>query len=160
MNKHIITKEQFKSLFGPNIKKSDYDTIISKIDKRFSEIVVTLKPSIVNGGNWFVYGNYDYRSENDEGHFDPHQFEDNISIGGENNGLNIPFDYEFPTKWLWESDYLVQYNKEVELFKLKEEQRKDLEKAKKQVKVNKKLEMKQVIQSKLTKEELKYISFK
>lgn len=161
-----MTKEQFDRLYDENISKKEYDSIIADVDKRFGEVVLLIQPNICKGG-WFVYGNYDYNSEKDEGYFDPSDFQTDIDIGGE---FNFPEPYCFsdqgngyiPTRWLWTEDteILKEYNSKIDRAKqLKLKEKNDAKSKRAELKVRK-AKFKTVIQSKLTKEELKYITFK
>ena len=151
----MITKDQFDKLYDDNISKKEYDFIIQEINKRFSEIcknILKIKPNY----GWFDYGNCSYDSEQSGGFFCPVDYKEFISIGGEN--ISCPdwlYEPEIPTRWLWQ-DYTD------EIKQLKEEHHEN-EKLKKQ-KVNKKKQdinsLIKSIKSKLSKEELKIISFK
>jgi hypothetical protein len=153
-----ITKKEFDSLYSDNITKKEFDRIISKIDNRFSEIVLTLKPSLRTKG-WFDYENCNYDSEESGGYFDLDWCKEVIEVGGEYSELPEPFSCGFPTRWLWE-DFEVEFAKEVaghkkalELSKTKKKQTAEKLKIKK-------AKLRKSIERKLTKEELKVIKFK
>lgn len=158
-----ITKEQFDKLQSENISKKEYDEIIRLIDDRFGEVVSLVNKNLV----WFVYGNYDYNSADDEGWFDPKGFSEHISIGGEGN-FPEPFCYSdqgfgfIYTRWLWTDDDVIlkEYAAEVAEAKREREAAKSLAKQKREELKARKAAMKEIIKSKLTKEELKYIKFK
>jgi hypothetical protein len=163
----MITKQQFDSLYSDKITKKEYDKIISEIDYRFDEIVLLINPNIKKNGGWFVYGNFDYESEQDEGYFDIWDFENKINIGGE---CSFPEPYYFssqgqgyiPTRWLWTNndEILLEFNSEVEKAKLDKLNKKEALKKQREILKEKKKQVKEIILSKLTKEELKYIKFK
>lgn len=163
-----ITKEQFDKLYSDNISKKEYDEIINLVDKRFGEVVILVYPKITNGRGWFVYGNYNYNSENDEGYFDLEQYKTEIEVGGEYTKFPEPYCFcdngwgYIPTRWLWTDDkeILKEFNKEVEKCKNEKVKEKELLKQKREELKNKKAKFREIIESKLTKEELKYILFK
>ena len=162
-----LSKEQFEKLYSDDISKKEYDNIIKEIDIRYGEVVLLIHPNICKKGGWFVYGNYDYHSEKDDGFFDVDEYKESISIGGE---FNFPEPYCFsddgngyiPTRWLWTDDaeILREFNEEVEKYKAETLKKKEIEKQKRDERKTRKLEMQKIISAKLTKEELKYISFK
>jgi hypothetical protein len=163
----VVTKELVDKLYDPNISKREYDSIIYAIDERFSDVVTLIHPTITNRNGWFVYGNFDYDSEEDEGHFDPDRYKDEICIGGK---CLFPEPYCFtdegngyiPTRWLWtdDEDILKEYKKEVKQSKKEKERKKEKNKQKRKELKERKKKMKIIITSKLSKEELKYIQFK
>lgn len=161
-----ITKAQFDLLCTDNITKKDYDAIISKIDIRFFEICRHIIPI----GFWYDYGNCDDpddygNCDESAGYFDLADYNEYIEIGGD---CEVPMPYstlnEFgnaaiPTRWLWE-DFEDEFKKEVENYKSEQEKLKIKQKQDKQALKEKKKILQAQIRSKLTKEELKVISFK
>lgn len=157
-----ITKQQFESLYSEEITKKEYDRIIDLINDRIDDIF-----DVINGrrknGCWYVYGNYDYHSEDDCGYFDLDRYKENIELSGEDFSGPEPFcdggRIYIPTNWLWE-DFEDEFNAEVA--KAKKEKEKEKAKAKEQREARKVRlkELTQSIKSKLTKEELKVIKFK
>jgi hypothetical protein len=150
-----ITKEEFYFLFSDSILKKEYDAIISRINVRFQEICkVFLKKG---KGSWFDYNTGDY--DGSEGQFDPKIYAGTIGVIGEGIEPPLGYDYEFPTRWLWQDfeDELAETSKsyQQEIKKKKEEQ-----KAKRETKRERLKTLQASIRSKLTKEELKAISFK
>lgn len=161
-----ITKEQFNKLYSDDIKKKEYDQIVSQIDERFFEIAVT----IVGKGNlhWIDYDNGDTKSEID-GHFDTDQHRHVISFTGEgkrNKGQRKFYEFynmldgEIPIQWLWEEDFKEQYEKLVQEDKIKEQEKKDKAKAKRKKRKEHLTKLQESIKNKLTKEELSAIIFK
>ncbi len=157
-----ITKEEFENLFSDGISKRDYDYIISKINIRFSEI---LDKMIINRNplSWQDYGNCTYNDEESNGHFDPHEYKEYIQVGGHYTYLPEPyksnFDNSFPTRWLWE-DFEKELEKEIEIHKQNKFAKKMKDKSRREELKIKKIEFTEIIKSKLTQEELKYIKFK
>ena len=154
-----ITKAEFDKLYTDDISKKEYDAIISKIDERFQEICEVILPEKYA---WYDYGNCEYDTEESGGCFDIHEYKSTISIGGDDAFLPEPYLGDgncFPTRWLWE-DFEDEFKTEVENSKLNRLKLKEAAKVKKQNLKNEMAKFKQLIKSKLTKEELKYISFK
>ena len=152
-----LTKNLFDKLSDPEIKHSEYVFITKLIDDRFSEICRTLLKN--RKLSWFDYDNHG-DDENSPGHFSIKEHSEYIGIGGRHNGLKEPFGWEFPTRWLWEDDYLNQYTTEVEKYNLKIEEEKNAKKQQYIINKEKRKKMIELIKSKLTREELSYISFK
>ena len=155
-----ITKKEFDSLYTDTITKKEDDTIISKIDKRFADIIYHIIPSLKTANRgWFDYGNCSYDSEKSGGYFDPQRHKEWIDVGGEYITLPEPFDYQIPTRWLWE-DFEDDFKAQVEAYKKAEE----AEKLKAQTTAKKRKEknekLREAIKNKLTDEELKIVSFK
>lgn len=163
-----MTKERFDLLYDPDIKKCQYDAIIGEVNKRFGGVVNLIS----KGKDWFVYDNYDYKSEDDAGEFDPIEYKTEIGIAGDRH-LKEPYencgDRYIPTRWLWtdDADILKEYNTNVTIFERDEEIKKNRIKQKLEELKLKKEEMKRkkpamilAIKSKLTEEELKFITFK
>jgi len=162
-----LTQESFNKIYSQDISKREYDEIIKEIDDRFGDVVMLVNPSIKKNGGWFVYGNCDYNSRTDEGCFEPDEYNEYITVGGEGKfpepycNSDEGFGY-ICTRWLWmeDSEILNEYNAEVEKAILEYIHKKEMGKQKRETAKLKKAEMKKIITAKLTKEELKYISFK
>jgi hypothetical protein len=160
----IIDKKDFDKLYSDDITKKDYDRIISDIETRFGEIVELIWKKKHNA--WYGFGNCDYDSEDSAGVFDPYQYKTEIHIGG--LGFNLPDPWGacaepyIPTRWLWtnDKDILKEFNDEVK--KANQKKKAILENGKQEREERKlrKERFKEIIKSKLTPEELKYIKFK
>jgi hypothetical protein len=156
----MITKEQFESLYSDDITKKQYDAIIELIDERFGEICSKFLVN-KNANFWFSYGNASWDDQDDEGYFDPEEYRENIRIGCDCDCTNPPagYDYEFPTRWLWEENW------QEEMQKVSKEYTEALELKKKKAKEKKETRKKEVealkasIKSKLTPKELKIVKF-
>lgn len=165
MNTKIIqiTQEEFDSIYSDDISKKNYDIIIGKINDRFSFVMTTICPSLKKKG-WFDYGNLSWERDGHAGHFDPEWYKEEIELGGEDFDLSAPYGGAeptwIPTKWLWEDDFKEQFDSEVKKAALEEKLEKEKLKKKREEKKAKKSEMKKLISSKLTKEELKFVTFK
>ena len=154
-----LNKEEFDKLYSENITKKEYNEIIKKIDRRFSEIMLDLKPSIKKRG-WFDYGNCTYTDSNGSyGYFDRTLYEKEIMIGGEYAELPEPFSYYIPTKWLWQ-DYREEFDSMTREYIENLSKKKAQAKIKAQQRKLKKDKLKLSIKNKLTEEELKIIKFK
>ena len=157
---NAISKIDFDALYEPDIKKREYEAIISLIDDRFNEIVEKLIPGCRSGRNWYAYGNCDYSEESSCGFFDAIEHKEEIYIGGEHSYLEEPYGTSFPTRWLWEEDFEQEYLEAVKKCKDKFSENKAIKKQKRIDLLAKKLQFRKLIEQKLTKEELKYIEFK
>lgn len=158
MNKHIITKKDFESLYDPKITLRKYYEIVSKIDERFSEIVLTIIPGVTKKG-WFDYGNCGYEGDKSAGEFDLDEYKKEITVGGDYAFLPEPYGYDnsFPTRWLWEEGFKKEFDKEVSKHQSSEEQRKLTLKQKREALKEKKSKIWESVKQKLTVEEIKYI---
>lgn len=154
----MITKQQFDSLYSPDIKKFEYGLIISEIDNYFAEIIHLIKKPKTH--EWFDFDNTP-GEENTRGYFDPKEYKTEIMIGG-NYSLPDPYYLSIPTRWLWTSkeDILKEYKEEVQKAIDEENEKKERIKQKNKEKKEYKITLMNKIRSKLTKEELKIISFK
>lgn len=155
MDNFKITIEDFEKVKSDNITRKEYKDIISKIDDRFNYIIRNVMSKRTS---WWDYLNG--RGETD-GYFDPECYEKNynISLDGDFN-IPEPYNYtDFPIRWLWE-DFEEEFKSDVENFKKKQELKKQKAKETREKLKVKKVEMKSLIQSKLTKEELTFITFK
>jgi len=153
-----ITKEQFDKLYDTDISKREYDNIIGQIDSRFYEIVTSLVGK--KNKQWFDYGNCDYDSEDSNGYFDPEEYREYITVGGENCRLSDPYRDGFPTRWLWEESFKLEFDRDVLIHETELEIEKNKEKSKREELKIRKLKFREVITAKLSKEELRYIQFK
>lgn len=154
---HKISLEDYESLYDPEITKSNYDAIIGKIENRFGYIMKTICTKL----SWF---DYDNGWENNNGYFNPNEYHSGpdsyITFQGD---YKLPPPYntcpDIPIRWLWE-DFEEEFRKEVNEFKEKESRRKQEMREKRIAAKEKRASIKSIIQSKLTKEELKFIKFK
>lgn len=158
---NIVTKQEVEMLLSGDVTIKKQTEIINKIDTRFSEIVKMIKLN----NEWFDYGNCDYDSQDSNGSFDPVGYKDVIYVGGYVN-LKEPFHSHlynepgFPTWFLWDDNLeqtienmIDSYNHEKEIKKIEQKNKRIKRKAKL-------AELQESIRSKLTKEELKAITFK
>lgn len=165
----MITKERFSRLYADDVLKKEYDQIIREVDARFGEVVLLLFPDIKKKGGWFVYGNYDYDSEDDAGNFDPDQYSEYMEVGGSYKiekdhplGNGCGYIDAIPTRYLWTSDeeILEEINQKIEQIKKENEAKKTQAQIKKEEQKKYKDQIIQSIKSKLTPEELKQVVFK
>lgn len=153
-----ITKEQFDSLFDENIKKKDYDHIISLIDQRFGEICEKFLVKKNKHGSWYDYDNASYEDEDSRGSFDPVDYKNDVGIMGEWIEPPPGYDLSFPSRWLWE-DFEEELKQEIENYKKLELLKKETAKKKKEEKKEERNRLHAQIKQKLTPEELKTIKF-
>ena len=149
----MLTIEQFNLLYNENITKKEYDRIICLVNQRFVEIcnhIYKIGPS-----SWFDYDNGNYKGK--EGYFDPEEYRDYIGVIGEClTPIVSEYESSFPTCWLWESDFMKHIEREEKKKKQKEEKKKKT----REENLKKKKLVIHNIKSKLTAEELKFVSFK
>lgn len=154
----MITKQEFDSLYNSDIKKSEYDSIISKIDDSFAEIIYLIKKPKTN--EWFDFYNSP-GEENTRGYFDPKDYKTDIRIGG-NYSLPDPFYCSIPTRWLWtnKEDILKEYKENVQKACDENKKRKELDKQRAEKRKQDRIILMNQIKNKLTPEELKIVKFK
>lgn len=163
-----ILKEDFDKLFDENISKKEYDCIIGLVNNRVNHILLYCILKVLKI-NWHAYSYsndiYFYNGAgggSDGGFFDPLAYRDFIELYIDSkSGLTIYRD-GFPTEFLFLDDEEIKRRvlKEYEEKKQDEIREKEMKKQKRIAEKAKKAEMKSIIQSKLTKEELKFIRFK
>lgn len=153
-----ITKEEFDLLYDNDISKKQYDVIINKIDDRFGEVFHLIRK--IQGIKESDSGDLDYNTGSDEkdGFFDINRYSEDICFISDMR-LKEPYVESFPTRFLWE-DCADEIKKKtdacIEALRLSKEKKKETLELRKQ----KKQDMKRIISSKLTVEELKFIKFK
>lgn len=155
----MITKEEFESLFDENITKKEYDRIIAEIDKRFVEICNKFLVKTDKQRAWFDYGNCSYDSEESSGFFDPHEYKEEVQIGGCWIETPEPYDAYFPTHWLW-SSFALEMKETIANHKKEEKKKKTDEKSQRIARKNKIENLKKSIKAKLSPEEYKILKFK
>jgi hypothetical protein len=152
-----ISKEDFDSLYSNTITKREYDAILRDIDYRFSRIIEHICPRVHEYGGWFDYDTIG--EDENQGVFDPKKYMDFIYTRVERHRLPKPYEQGIPTRFLWE-DFESEVKREIDKFRKKEENIKITAKQKRENLKQRKKQFKEIIQSKLTKEELKFIKFK
>ncbi len=156
MHNFKLTKETYNSLWDDNITKAKYNAIINIIDSRFDYIMKTICTKL----DWY---DYDNGWEETDGHFTVNSYHKNpesqIHFDGQYT-IPTPYEYcEIPIKWLWE-DFEEEFRKDVENYKTQKANKRLQDKVAREDRKQKKLNMKEQIRAKLSKEELKYIKFK
>jgi len=154
-------------LYDPNISKREYDKIVDQIGDRTGEIWRQLCKISNRKLDWWAFGNdveLDRGNGSTGGEFDPNKYKKWIEITGKYDRNYDEYDYDagFPTEFLWTPDdkwqeIVIKNIKELDT-KIKRD--KELSKQKREELKERKQKMRKVIESKLTKEELKYILFK
>lgn len=166
---NVIPKERVDSLFNTKvITKAEYDEIIENISDRVHHIWSNLCKMNGRQIEWYAFSN-DIEDHNGNGitggHFDPYEHKDWIELIGDFDRIKAEeyiYNDGFPTKYLWTQDdkwkaeVIENYEYSINKAKLDKEAKKN---GRLNLK-NKKEEMKNIIKSKLTKEELKFIKFK
>ncbi len=151
-----ILKEQFDRLTSDDITKKDYDTLVKDIHSRVNEIVMFM---CNKNFDWYDFSN-EGGTESSPGWFDPVWYKDFVEITGH---IKFPPPYDnplgFPTRWIWE-DFEEEFKRDVDGYVDVVKERRAAEKAKREARKAEKAKMIEVIKSKLSKEELKFIKFK
>jgi hypothetical protein len=158
-----IDKKIFDSLLDEDTPMGVYKANLKLCDARACEITLKVFPDITSGPNWFTYSNC---GEDDDGEFDPVLYEEVIIWTGRFPDYPI-YGYsdgclEIPTRWLWtdDEDILAEYKKEKQKVLAEKKNKEEEQKIARLAKKAQKEEMKKIISTKLTKEELNYITFK
>lgn len=164
----IISKERVLKLNEPDfITKGEYDAIIEEIGDRVDYIWKNLLKISRRNLRWYAFQNdvYDDGGDgSDGGCFDPETDDEFIELSGDYASREVDGDFAtgFPTRFLWTDDDVwkqevlshIDQNK-----KLKESEKQSENQKVKLLMINREKIIKS-IKSKLTKEELKYITFK
>lgn len=158
--KNIITQDRIFKLNDPNVTKREYDAIVKEIGDRVHYVWTNLLKISGRYLGWYAFQNDNYADDSDGsdgGCFDPEKDGEFIELYGDYAHRDIDGDFEngFPTRFLWtENDVWKQ---EV-LNHITQNKQAEKQKAKlSEVARTKVIES---IKRKLTKEELKYVSFK
>lgn len=156
-----ITQELVQKLSDENISKKEYDKIVAAIGDKVNDIWRFIINASGRKLDWWAFSNdvsYGHGNGSSGGTFDPQNDAEFIDIGGENSyseSDDYLYNDGFPTRFLWE-DYKQEVVKHVEdckkLKKAAAEKRKEAAAQKKA--------LVESIKKKLTKEELKLVSFK
>ena len=113
MNKYILTKEEFLEMYNPDISKRVYTNTSDKIDNRFNEITKHLFSYLSGNSPDVEYANRFYT---DNPYFDFDGYVDYIKIDRDLSNCLYENDKslvrKIPTRWLWEENYLTEYNRE------------------------------------------------
>lgn len=165
--KNIIPQERVFKLNDSNVTKREYDAIIVEIGERVDYVWRELMKISRRKLKWYSFQNDRYSGDgdgSDGGYFDPAIDDEFIELNGDYAMRDIDGDFEngFPTRFLWtENDvwkqevlnHIVQNEAKIKAAEKTKKKNAELSK----VARTKAIES---IKSKLTKEELKYISFK
>lgn len=153
-----LVMADYERLFDEDIKRKDYANILEQIDVRFDYVFCKAMEILERRIGWYAYGNV-ADGEDEAGEFDPDIYSDRIEFAGDIRGKTYGlYENDIPTSWLFE-DFEAQLKIE---FVTRKAQLVDEEKEAKQKKDARKLRRKDVIssiKSKLTAEELSFISF-
>lgn len=157
----VITKEQFNKLDTEDITKKEYDEILSLITTRVDEVWRAILKAQNRKLDWYDFQNGG-TEETGPGYFDPRWYREAIPLVGCWTGWmegENPFCEEFPTRFLWEENFLDEVKEETEKYKKEEEDKKAKAELKRAETKKRKAKIRKQIEAKLTKEELKYIKF-
>ena len=152
-----VPKADFDRLTSDSITKKEYDKLVESIHSRVNEIVEFMCKG--HRLEWYDFSNEGGKDGN-PGWFDPVWYKTEIELAG---SFTFPPPYDsppcFPTRWIYE-DFEDEFKKTVEGNAEAVKKQKAEERNKREAKKAKRDEMISIIKSKLSKEELKFITFK
>lgn len=163
-----IKQSDIDLLSSDDISKKNYDQIIKSIDDRFGYVFLKFMEIVGRTVDWFDFDNEG--GEYTRGYFDPNEYKDEIMITGsydhDHKSINSFYDSDaIPTKWLtydFEEELLADFSKHQANEKVLNEEKIKINRLKKSEwdsDTAKTKKMKELIKSKLTSEELKYVKF-
>ena len=161
--KNIIPQDRVLKLNDPNVTKREYDAIIEEIGERVGYVWRKLLKISGRRLNWYAFQNdveYDDGDGSSGGSFDPETDGEFIELSGDYASREVDGDFAtgFPTRFLWTDDDVWQ--QEVLNHIDQNKKLKESEKQKAELTKVARTKIIESIKSKLTKEELKYVSFK
>lgn len=165
--KDIIPQDRVLKLNDPNVTKREYDAIVKEIGNRVQYIWTNLLQISGRKLSWYAFQNDVYADDgdgSDGGCFDSETDGEFIELDGDYTRRDIDGDFEngFPTRFLWTENevwkqevlnHIAENKAIVETTKQDKKQKAELAKVARTKAIAS-------IKSKLTKEELKYVSFK
>lgn len=165
--KNIVTQNRIFELNDPNITKREYDTVLKEIHGRVDYVWRELLRISCRKLKWYAFQNDVYSGGgdgSDGGYFNPETDGEFIELNGDYSASEFDGDFEngFPTRFLWTEndiwkqevlDHIAQNKTRVKVEKEAKKKKADLEKISRAKAITS-------IKSKLTKEELEYVSFK
>lgn len=151
-----ITEAEYDSLRSGELTMKQGNILLEIISTRFTYIMKTICSKV----EWYDYDN-GYKET--DGSFEVHRYakDDEIFFEGEFTFKHPRMKHGFdgiPIKWLWQ-DFEEEFERSIEVAKREEQDRLAKEQAQREHLKSTKVEMKKIIQGKLTKEELRYIKF-
>jgi len=164
---NIISQDRVLKLNDPNVTKREYDAIIEEIGDRVDYIWRTLLKISNRKLSWYAFQNDNYVDDgngSDGGCFDPEIDIEFIELYGDYEARDKDGDFEtgFPTRFLWTDNdvWKQEVLNHISENQRKEDEQKRLEHQKKNDSNAARDKVIASIKSKLTKEELKYVTFK
>lgn len=155
------------SLSSDSITKKEYESIIGLIATRVDEIWKYILEASKRRLDWYAFQNdvYDgHGNGSSGGAFDPVADAEYIEFTGEFGRIYendyYPYNEGFPTRFLWEVNYQDEVEFTIKDAEFKNDSKKDDKKQKRLALKAKREELSKSIKSKLTKEELKCVTFK
>ncbi len=159
-----MTKERIDQLLDETITRKEYYSILAEIEGVVDEIWRYIIKFSGAKLKWWAFDNdveLGHGNGSTGGEFDLNEYLDWICIIGENTLNNdSPYYDGFPTKLLYNDNWREIVEKEILKSKEDKVKQKAIDKQKREEKKKNRLWLKEQIQSKLTKEELKIIKFK
>jgi hypothetical protein len=158
-----LTKQDLANLSSDDITKREYNNLISRISDRVDTIWRKICKISGRKLDWWAFENdVDLGNGNGStgGEFDPESDRDFITIIGDVTRNDSEYDDGFPTRFLWEDDWEKEVVQSLEADKKEKLKAKQSAKQKREdLKIERNINIR-LIKAKLTKEELKYITFK
>jgi hypothetical protein len=170
-----MTKKEVKSLLDPNTSVGVYNDIKEELSIRCDHIVRTIAELQGIKVDWWDFDNAEATLEEGQGDFDEQRYQNDVSFIGEFRkprqkkkcfAFIVDDDRErensFPTEWIWMDDevWMNIVKKTFKAYEVKEEERLNKERIRREEVKNKKAEIRAAIVGKLTDEELRYIIFR
>lgn len=163
-----ITRELVEKTADENIPRKEYNAILAAISLKADEIWRYILDQSGRNLGWYAFENdvsYGRGNGSSGGNFDYNNDKDFIEFVGEYSSFGDVSDfyqYEsgFPTRFLWEEDYQSEVINHITEAKALAEAAFLARKAKKQEKKDRQKTIRASIESKLTKEELSFITWK
>ena len=154
-----LDKAEFDLVYDENISRLSYEKLREKVISRIGYIwnkILEIQGRKLS--DWYDFDNGD---RGNAGEFDENRYSEEVTFYGQFESLKYEssFSHGFPTRFLWEDfeDEVMETDKRE---KGEDEQRRVNAKLKMESRKKRLLELRKVIESKLTKEELSAINFK
>lgn len=153
-----LNKAILDELDSDGIRKKRYEAILSAIDERFDYIINRAMEILERKNEWYAYSNAP-EGEDEGGEFDLNEYRTHIEFIGDIRGNTYGLYVDsIPTKWLFE-DFEEALAAEFKNAKAKDAHEKATAAQKAQERKQRRPAVIASIKSKLTEEELSFVSF-
>lgn len=157
----MVTKEMIEKLKDENITRKQYNEIQDKISARADEIWRYICQVTHRRLSWWDFSN---GMEENTGFFDSTEYADEVLVQGgydyKNDIYSMGVGDGFPTYYLWTPNYQEVVLQELEAFKQQQKDEAARRKAQREARKERLKILHASIREKLTKDELKSITFK